>query len=280
MVLVMMLPPQHRALTLRLCQLWCVTTAWVAGCSREGEPGVWGESDASLTLSDQLHQLGSQNQKRRDCMPYILIHYVEGGGRRRERSLISFKQKIIFAQMMCLELRFRTCLHFHHLFTHFSYLLSPNEHEADCSRGSTRFTTPQSELHPRSQLFMCLKPPSPAPVLVHIGSFNTFRVNPAHLSDVYCSNTSFCLGCMTTATFLCVQSNLMLRNINGRCRHGGLWVRLNLWCHFRCKSQPLTAFNRFLVFGWITNPYYWLFFVFCVDVSALFSWTDEMGWCG
>lgn len=66
-VLVMMLPRRRRALTLRLCQLWCVTTAWVAGGSPEGGPGVWGESEASLTLCDQQHQLANQTQKGSDC---------------------------------------------------------------------------------------------------------------------------------------------------------------------------------------------------------------------
>lgn len=88
MVLVMMLPPQCRALTLRLCQLWCVTTAWVTGCSSEGEPEVWGESDASLTLSDQQDQLGNQTLKRRDRSPYILIQRIENKGRRQAGSLI------------------------------------------------------------------------------------------------------------------------------------------------------------------------------------------------
>lgn len=71
MVLVMMLPPQRRALTLCLCQLWCVTTAWVADRSPEGEPGVRGETGASLTLSDQQHRLGNQTLRRRDCTPNI-----------------------------------------------------------------------------------------------------------------------------------------------------------------------------------------------------------------
>lgn len=88
MVLVMMLPAPRQALTLRLCQLWCVTTAWMTGCSSEGEPEVWGESDASVTLSDQQHELGNQTRQWRDRSPYILIQYMEDEGRRQARSLI------------------------------------------------------------------------------------------------------------------------------------------------------------------------------------------------
>lgn len=166
MVLVMMLPPQCRALTLRLCQLWCVTTAWVTGCSSEGEPEVWGESDASLTLSDQQDELGNQTLKRRDRSPYILIQRIENEGRRRAGSSILSNWWSSYAGpgSVCIST----------MFAHFCLQMSTELVVVEARRGLQSHTHVHSSWCAGSLFF--------PPVLAHIGSFSAFRVNAADLS--------------------------------------------------------------------------------------------------
>lgn len=112
-------------------------------------------------------------------------------------------------------------MRFYHVFTQLCYLLSPNEHEADCSRSSTWFTTLQSELQQCSQFFMWLK--------------LLFPVN----------------------TWLCVLSAL-IRNINCRCPHVSCCKNQNLaeeslWIYGGILN--LTHKKMFLLFGLSAKEY-------------------------
>lgn len=146
MVLVMMLPLQRRALTLRLCQLWCVTTAWVAGSpQRESQ----GSEVSQMHPWPCLTSNTSSVTKLRNGLTVYRTSHNSFCRRRWAGSSISFTSEDPF-WIVSLWYRFRTCVRFHHVSLS-CYLLSPNEHEADCSRSWPWFTTLQSELQPCSQ---------------------------------------------------------------------------------------------------------------------------------
>lgn len=92
---------QHRALTLCLCQLWCVTAEWVTGQSLGESGGVWGESDVSLTLSRcaSLQHKHSHKEQARMAWLYMrtssfsrAVKYYWAGVqlRRTSESIVSF----------------------------------------------------------------------------------------------------------------------------------------------------------------------------------------------
>lgn len=65
---------QRRALTLCLCQLWCVTAEWVTGWSLGESGGVWGESDVSLTLSRCASLQHEHSHKDQAGMAWLYTH--------------------------------------------------------------------------------------------------------------------------------------------------------------------------------------------------------------
>lgn len=241
-----MLPPQCRALTLRLCQLWCVTTAWVTGCSSEGEPEVWGESDASLTLSDQQDELGNQTLKRRDRSPYILIQRIENEGRSWKLDLSNWWSSSAGPGSVCIST----------MFAHFCLQMSTELMVVEARRGLQSHTHVHSSSCAGSFFF--------PPVLAHIGSFSAFRVNAADLSvslrsTPYVTNGTFlevgCFNCLYESAFT-------------------VWVFRELF-NFACKAQTLTAFKKSLLLGLSRKQYSQsTFIIFCQCVWLIFinSW--------